>query len=96
MNILYSRPLLGSSNRNSLSFVCKNLTSPFKTIHYRPYYAFSSNKPKNEPENIDQYIISEEELVSTDYLKPKTFFERNKVTLGLFGTSILFSFLGNP
>lgn len=66
------------------------LSKQFAYNGYR-YFGLKHSDNQEKPEKV---IISEEELIKSQFLKDKTFFERNKLTFGMFGTGIVSSLFG--
>ena len=65
-----------------------------KFLSHKRYFNFNTENKQDDSREFEDYIITEEELFSSRYLPKKTFRERNKLTLSLLGSGIVFKFLG--
>jgi len=87
-------------SKHHLKSFLKSCLSPQRNHFCRPkqfYFVGCRNfslKPSDNSEKPEQVIISEEELVNSQLLRDKSFRERNKLTLGMFGTGLVSSFIG--
>ncbi len=62
------------------------------SFHYQSYHYFSLKR--DNPEQKEHVIITEEELINAQLLKKQNFRERNKLTFGFFASGIGCSLLG--
>ena len=65
-----------------------------KFLSHQKYFNFNTENKQDDSKEFEDYVITEEQLFSSQYLPKKTFRERNKLTLSLLGSGIVFKFLG--